>query len=171
MVADRISVLVAGVLTCAIAHAANPVGADSVVAPDRRANPYAERSDVQLTELAAQWETLDDDQRRALLTEVKHRMAVNKAKDPIITIKTRRRYGRTYRGPDGALVRIETTEEVLRYHRPATMPTDGQAFGTGFERRAADRGPPPQVTEPPASGTDDSIGRTNVPVFTVSDPR
>lgn len=160
---------------CALAHAAAPVAVTqdttnaALPEPPAVSQPYVERTDFELTQLAAQWETLDNDQRRALLTEVKHRMATSKAKEPIITIKTRRRYGRTIRRSDGSLVRIETTEQVLRYHRPSGFPSsntpdDKRAFGVGFERRVADDNEAPSrqpdVPTPP--------GRTNAPVINVS---
>jgi hypothetical protein len=155
-------------VVCAVAYA----GDRDVAEPDLHGNTYAERTDVQLTELAAQWEMLDNDQRRALLTEVKHRMAASKAQEPIITIKTRRRYGRTFRRADGSLVRIETTEQVLRYHRPVTVTDENHAFGVGFERRAADGDdssvadtPEAQKsTPPPGRGP----GRGKAPIVTVS---
>ena len=169
VVSVRISVVMAGFLVCAVAHAQDRSAVATTPFGGPSGNPsgsfYSERTDVQLTELAAQWEGLDNDQRRALLTEVKLRMAASKAQDPIITIKTRRRYGRTIRRSDGSLVRIETTEEVLRYHRPATVTDENHAFGMGFERRAAD-GEDSSVAESPESVP--PSGRTNPPVVTVS---
>ncbi len=50
---------------------ANPTSVDVVAAP----NPYADASDEALTKFAAQWDELEADQRRALLAEVKMRMA------------------------------------------------------------------------------------------------
>ena len=53
----------------------------------------------------------------------------------MLTIKTERRYGRIVRQPDGSLVRIETTEHVVRYQ---ALPEDAadRAFGVGFEQRS-----------------------------------
>ena len=163
----RIAVVVAGLVVCGVAHA----GDSGVAEPNLYGNTYAERTDVQLTELAAQWEGLDNDQRRALLTEVKHRMAASKAQEPIITIKTRRRYGRTFRRADGSLVRIETTEQVLRYHRPVTVTDENHAFGVGFERRAADGDDGPVAGTPEARESvppGRSPGPSAVPIVTVS---
>lgn len=160
----RIAVVVAGLVVCAIAHA----GDRDVAEPNHYGYAYAGRTDVQLTELAAQWDVLDNDQRRALLTEVKHRMAASTTQEPIITIKTRRRYGRTFRRADGSLVRIETTEQVLRYHRPVTVTDENHAFGMGFERRAADGGDSSVVDPPELPESVPPQDRTNAPIVTVS---
>lgn len=167
----RLGVVLVSVAACAFAQAedayTSPVSETGIENPRSAGSLYAQESDLQLTELAAQWETLDKDQRRALLTEVKMRMASNKAEEPLITIKTRRRYGRTIRRPDGSLVRIETTEQVLRYHRPTT-PGDGKhAFGMGFERRAADGPSDPNETKSAEPGTD-APDLQPAPVITVS---
>src|SRR5215470_6511982 len=55
---------------------------------------YADKTDRELTELAAGWESLSEDERRALLTEIKARMHTNSDKAPVLTIQTERRYGR-----------------------------------------------------------------------------
>jgi hypothetical protein len=104
---------------------------------------YAEKTDQELTQLAAGWEALSDDERRALLTEIKARMHANSAKRGVLTIKTERRYGRIVRRPDGSLMRIETTEQLVRYQAVPEGATD-RPFGVGFEQRveapAADAG-------------------------------
>jgi hypothetical protein len=96
---------------------------------------YADKTDKELTDLAAGWSGLSEDQRRALLTEIKARMQTNTNKRPVLTIKTERRYGRIVRQPDGSLLRIETTEHIVRYQR---LPEDAsdQPFGVGFEQRS-----------------------------------
>ena len=121
------------------------------------ATEYADRSDQQLTELAAGWEDLSEDERRALLTEIKARMhsSANANRAPSLTIKTERRYGRIFRSPDGSLVRIETTEHTIRY-RPAPEGASDQPFGVGFEQRATGATPDPgaaalQPRSPPAA--------------------
>ena len=111
-------------------------------------NVYASKSDEELTTLAAQWETLDADQRRALLTEVKMRMARQRGPDGTIRITFQRRYGRIIRNPDGSVVRIETN--VVRV-RPG--PAGNQTYGVGFEQRRSGS----QQEEQP-------------PVITVKDP-
>jgi hypothetical protein len=99
------------------------------------ATEYADRTDQQLTELAAGWENLSEDERRALLMEIKARMHNSASKTPTLTIKTERRYGKIFRGPDGSLVRIETTQHTIRYRALPEGASD-QPFGVGFERRA-----------------------------------
>ena len=103
---------------------------------------YADKSDRELTELAAGWESLSEEQRRALLTEIKARMHTNSGKVPVLTIKTERRYGRIVRQPDGSLVRIETTEHVVRYQALSEGAGD-RPFGLGFEQRVVAGGTPP----------------------------
>ena len=112
------------------------------------ASPYAASTDVELTEIAAGWESLSEDNRRALLTEMRARMAVKKDGSRIIAIKTQRRYGRLVRQPDGSVLRIETTERLVRFRR---VPDDGtapanRAFGVGFEARS-EPGSPPAAAE------------------------
>lgn len=101
------------------------------------ANPYHGHSDAQLTDLAAGWESLSEDDRRALLTEMRARMAAKKDGTRIIAIKTQRRYGRMVRQPDGSVVRIETTEQLVRYRRVADDAAEAvsRPFGVGFEAR------------------------------------
>ena len=96
---------------------------------------YADKTDRELTQLTAGWVALSEDERRALLTEIKARMNTNSGKVPVLTIKTERRYGRIVRQPDGSLVRIETTEHTVRYQ---ALPEDAadRAFGVGFEQRS-----------------------------------
>jgi len=109
---------------------------------------YADKTDRELTALAAGWESLSEDQRRALLTEIKARMHTNTGKAPILTIQTERRYGRIVRQPDGSLVRIETTEHVVRFQR---LPEDAgdRPFGVGFEQRVVAAGGAPNGESAP----------------------
>ncbi len=95
---------------------------------------YADKTDRELTELAAGWETLSEEQRRALLTEIKARMNANSGSHPVLTIRAERRYGRIVRQPDGSLVRIETTEHVVRF-QPLPEDASDRPFGLGFEQR------------------------------------
>lgn len=96
------------------------------------AQAYAEKTHQELTELTAQWDSLDDSQRRALLTEVKMRMARSKGRDGVIRIRTQRRYGRIIRKSDGSVLRIETRVVRVRPARPGK-----ESYGVGFERRVA----------------------------------
>ena len=110
---------------------------------------YAGKTDRELTQLAAAWATLAEEERRALLTEIKARMHTNSGKVPVLTIKTERRYGRIVRQPDGSLVRIETTEHIVRYQ---ALPEDAsdRAFGVGFEQRSVvGATPPPEADKAP----------------------
>jgi len=118
------------------------------------ANPYAEHSDQELTSIAADWETLSEEERRALLTEMRGRMAAKKddGEGRVIAIRTQRRYGRLVRQPDGSLVRVETTEQVVQYRRVPEGEAGDRAFGVGFERRAGDvTADPPAATGPTQS--------------------
>ena len=111
---------------------------------------YADKTDRELTELAAGWESLSEDERRALLTEIKARMHTNSDKAPVLTIQTERRYGRIVRQPDGSLVRIETTEHIVRY-QPLTEDAGNRQFGVGFEQRTVTGAEPPSSTTPPTT--------------------
>jgi hypothetical protein len=125
------------------------------------AGPYEANTDAELTELAAQWETLDQDDRRALLTEIRSRMALT-GKRPVVTIKSQRRYGRIVRDAEGNQVRIETTH-VVRLKRVAPRIAE-QPFGVGFEQRqVTEEGPTPE----PVPGRDDE---DSLPVIHVGTP-
>ena len=133
---------------------------------------YADKSDRELTDLAAGWESLSEDQRRALLTEIKARMHTNAGKVPVLTIKTERRYGRIVRQPDGSLVRIETTEHVVRYQ---ALPEDAgdRPFGLGFEQRVVAGGTPPPGAEtaaPVQTPPTPAPGQQQPPVIHVGNP-
>jgi len=99
---------------------------------------YASHSNEALTALAAQWDTLDVHQRRALLTEVRQRMAQPGPQGPgVIKIRTERRYGRLIRQSDGRVIRIETQVVHVRPATEAEVRAGRSAgFGVGFERRA-----------------------------------
>jgi len=120
---------------------APPGGAGGAAGPAPEAL-YASHSNEALTELAAQWDTLDVHQRRALLTEVRQRMAQRGPQGTgVIKIRTERRYGRLIRQSDGRVIRIET--QVVHV-RPATeaevLASRSAGFGVGFERRAGSQG-------------------------------
>ena len=127
-----------------IGVAAEPVSLDtSETAPF--AHAYAEKTDLELTHLTAQWDALEDAQRRALLTEVKMRMARSKGREGVIRIRTQRRYGRIIRNSDGSVVRIETRVVRVRPSLPGA-----ESYGAGFEQRAsrkeAEQQTPPILT-------------------------
>lgn len=97
------------------------------------------QTDAALTQLAARWEALDHDQRRALLMEMKSRMARKPRQQSVpVKIRTTRRYGRIIRKSDGSVVSIRSTQIQVRR-------ADGPAFGAGFEKRLG-----PQPVEKPA---------------------
>jgi hypothetical protein len=119
---------------------------------------YASYTNEALTALAAQWDTLDVHERRALLTEVRQRMAQRGARGPgTIQIRTERRYGRIIRQPDGRVVRIETQVVHVRPATEAEVAAGRAAgFGVGFERRSGNQSatapiPPPIDMAIPAS--------------------
>lgn len=122
-------------------------------------NAYSDRSDDELTELAANWDSLNKLQRRALLTEMKLRMARrgNNNGQGVIHIRTERRYGRIIRQPDGRVIRIETQVVHVR-PLDSEDPPVRQGFGVGFERRVAGRGRPPagDADEPAPEQRDDA---------------
>ncbi|MCY3794580.1 MAG: hypothetical protein OXG51_09425 [Gammaproteobacteria bacterium] len=95
---------------------------------------YADASDEQLTALAARWDELAAAERRALLSEVKMRMARRQVgTNGVLSIRLTRRYGAV---PEGQL-RI----------RLGTGTANAKEFGVGFEQRAGQ----PQAADPQAS--------------------
>jgi hypothetical protein len=113
--------------------------ADRATSAERAAADRYERlSDDQLTALAADWDDLDRHQRRALLTEMKVRMARGGKRGDVLHIRTERRYGRIIRQPDGRVIRIETQVVQVRPATPDEL--EGRhSFGVGFEKRVARR--------------------------------
>ena len=109
--------------------------------PEKPSEPppvsYAEATDRELTELAARWNDLSAGQRRALLSEMKLRMARQGAANDGLRIAVTRRYGTLVRHPNGATLRIE-----LRSVQNAQP-----GFGAGFERRVGRNGEPDQAAE------------------------
>ena len=102
--------------------------------------PYAAYSNDALTALAARWDTLDVHERRALLTEVRQRMAQSGAQpgSGVIEIRTERRYGRIIRQADGRFIRIETR---VVHVQPLPESALSGGYGVGFERRAGSSPP------------------------------
>lgn len=98
--------------------------------------PYGEYSDQQLNALAADWDSLDRHQRRALLTEMKLRMARKGTDQSVLHIRTERRYGRLIRKSDGRVIHIETQVVHVRPVKPEDLKAR-QGFGIGFEHRVA----------------------------------
>ncbi len=90
---------------------------------------YASVSDEHLTAIAARWDDLNAQQRRALLSEVKLRMRRSGTAEPVLGTNITRRYGTVVRRSDGAraTLRVEVRAVKKRPH---------QGFGVGFEQRA-----------------------------------
>lgn len=98
---------------------------------------YAEATDRELTELAARWNDLSAGQRRALLSEMKLRMARQGAANDGLRIAVTRRYGTVVRRSNGATLHIE-----LRSVQNAQP-----SFGAGFEQRVGRNGEPNEAAE------------------------
>jgi hypothetical protein len=101
-------------------------------------SPYGEMTDEELTALTATFDDLSQEERRALLTEVRLRMASSRSEHPVIQIKSERRYGRVIQHPDGSVVHIETREQIVHYRRAPEEADEQHAFGVGFEHRLAE---------------------------------
>lgn len=114
------------------ARAAVPLSsALEAVLPD-----YSKLTHHELTAIGARWDELEDAERRALLQEVKMRMARQKGSEQVLQIRTQRRYGRIVRRSDGKVLRIETKVVRVRPVTPGQAPPE-RSFGVGFERRTA----------------------------------
>ena len=105
---------------------------------------YTDSSNQALTALAARWDSLNVHERRALLTEVRRRMALQGGGNPsgVLQIRSERRYGRIIRQPDGRLIRIETKVVHVRPATEAeTLASQRAGFGVGFEHRVGSAPP------------------------------
>ena len=119
----------AGFAAVAAAPQASPAQEPSV--------SYADASDEQLTALAARWDELAAAERRALLSEVKMRMARREGGgNGVLSIRLTRRYGAVPEGQGGGQLRI----------RLGTGKANAKEFGVGFEQRAGQ--PQPTESEP-----------------------
>jgi hypothetical protein len=92
---------------------------------------YGDATDAELQQLGGRWESLSKDERRALLTEVRRRMAAAGRK-PVLRIRAERRYGYRVEQPDGSVVQIQRREGFVRYREV----DPDQPFGVGFEQRS-----------------------------------
>ena len=130
-------------------------GAYAVANDDSRSQParvsYASVSDDDLTAIAARWDDLDAQQRRALLSEVKMRMKRNGTAEGVLQVNVRRRYGTVVRHSNGATA-------TLRVEVRSVKKQGGQDFGVGFEKRAGQDDTAPEQQEP------------DPPVLRVADP-
>lgn len=133
-----------GVVLAAVPASGGSGSTVSASSPDGAAStssalPYGDRSDEELTALAADWDALDRHQRRALLTEMKLRMARKGESGNVLHIRTERRYGRLIRQSDGRVIRIETQVVHVRPVVEADDLEARQSFGVGFENRVGSR--------------------------------
>lgn len=134
-----------------------PLGAWAADAGSAEVPDYSSYSHHQLTELGTRWDELGEAERRALLQEVKHRMAQQKDADGVLQIRTQRRYGRIVRQSDGRVLRIETqVVEVRPVRRP---PSPERSFGVGFENRTKAE-----------SGTEDELAKAPPPQLEPGNP-
>ena len=127
----RALVLAAILPVAAVAHAA----ADDEPRSQPARVSYASVSDEDLTGIAARWDDLDAQQRRALLSEVKMRMKRKGTAEGVLRANVRRRYGTVVRRSNGATA-------TLRVELRSVKQQGGQEFGVGFERRAGQDDPP-----------------------------
>ena len=146
------SVIVGAVVfSCALgAYAAESAKAEMRPA----AISYASVSDQELTDIAARWDDLDPQQRRALLWEVKLRMKRNSDAQGILRANVARRYGTVVRHSNGATatLRIQVTS-VKKGQKKGQ-----QDFGVGFEQRTRQ------------GGADSEKPESAQPVVKVADP-
>ena len=114
-----------------------PAGADSNTSPI--AGDLSHKTDIELTELTAQWGLLSAGERRKLLAEVRGRMAANQQVRRLIGVRVQRQYGRVVRKPDGSVV-VETRVVEMTPRRVVEGAPRGRVtFGIGFEQRSKSR--------------------------------
>ena len=141
--------LIVGAVACACA-----LGAYAAQGPEAEVRPlavsYASVSDQELTDIAARWDDLDAQQRRALLSEVTLRMKRSGDAQGILRVKVRRRYGKVVRHPNGATatLRIEVTSVQQDQKDQKDQQKGQQEFGVGFEQRSRQGGDVPEEPEP-----------------------
>ncbi len=153
-----------GVVALLWAVAAHALDSFEVASPPVPVS-YASVSDQELTDIAAHWDDLDAQERRALLLEVKTRMKRKGATQGILRFKVGRRYGAVIRHADGTTATLHIDIRSVKRggqgrqgsNLPAATPEapsvqEGtQGFGVGFERRIQRGGdaPPVPESEPP----------------------
>ena len=157
---------VSGAPSGAASDAANGAASDSANDVANAPLPdYSDKTHHELTELSTRWDELESSQRRALLQEVKLRMARGKGPEGVLTIRSQRRYGRLVRKSDGRVLRIETQVVQVRPVKPPAG--DAQpGFGVGFERRAESDEQPVKPGDIPVTGG----AKEPPPVVRVNDP-
>ena len=111
------------------------------------AHSYANATDEELTALGARWSELDSSQRRALLSEVKMRMARARqqgAAQGVLHIQLRRRYGAVPPTASGGQLRIR----IVQGQQGVQQTQDTRPFGVGFEQRKGERTEPVDERRP-----------------------
>ena len=128
-----------------------PAGAVALAVAGEQPVSYANASDAELTALGARWNDLSSNERQALLSEVKMRMARARSQGAatgVLRIKLRRRYGAVPPGVANGNLRIRVTTR-----KQGSKPS-GKPFGVGFEQRTKQRnGSVPQAVEPRVQNT------------------
>lgn len=136
----------ASLWTAVASAAANDAGTTTAEAPIS----YASVSDQELTNIAARWDDLNAQQRRALLSEVTTRMKRGNSAQGVPGVKVRRRYGTVVRDANRGRATLHIHVRSVR--------KGGQDFGVGFEHRAQQEDAAPEEAE------------SNGPVIRVADP-
>ena len=155
--------------------ASGTFAADGGGSPDA-ANPFAQFSDEQLSDLGGRWEAMDDEERRWYFVEMRKRMAAN-GEPTRIPVRSRARFGRIPEDA-GTLLGVETLPVLdrlavddgtaprpslragIKAHALQTAPdATPERFGTGFERRKEPSSNPDRAdagTDPKADGDRDA---------------
>ncbi|MEY3041435.1 MAG: hypothetical protein RLZZ174_517 [Pseudomonadota bacterium] len=89
----------------------------------------------------ANWSSLSDDERRAVLTSL-HRQLAEAGREGKLQVRSERRFGYRVQRPDGTVLRIERRQAVVQFRD-----AEGASFGVGFEQRLAH----PEAGRGPAS--------------------
>jgi hypothetical protein len=123
------------------AEASQPVQVSAQIAGD-----LSTKTDTELTELTAQWASLDPGQRRELLAEVRGRMVANQKARPVgvprsmgLRVRVQRQYGRVVRRKSDGSVIVETRVVQVRPQTIDGVPQARVTFGIGFEQRSQTR--------------------------------
>ena len=127
-------------------------------------NIYQAYTDVELSEIASDWQSLTTEERRDYFIEIRRRMAEagKQRAGPPVRIVGERRFGRIIPQPDGSVLHIEG---VVRYRgRDTTQTETPPGYGTGFEQRVeqtAERDQRPSVTAPVVTVVNENgVGQT-----------
>ena len=143
---QRLALLLGGLALSGVGWCAAPDGNPVPAAAGAAVLSYADATDEELTALGARWGELDSEQRRALLAEVKMRMAragrQGTAKG-VLHIRLRHRYGAVPPTVGSGRLRIRILQ--------GEQAEGTQQFGVGFEQRKGAR-PGPAAEQQPAAG-------------------